>query len=67
MALSVGRDLFGSQYVIDDVPPTMGVEDLAFYAQRVPTANYSSVTWPSRSSVMAGVRWLPSPMPSEPL
>jgi hippurate hydrolase len=32
------RDLFGPEPVVTDEPLTMGVEDFAFYAQRVPSA-----------------------------
>ncbi len=34
------RDLFGPERVITNEPPTMGVEDFAFYAQRVPAAMF---------------------------
>ena len=35
---AVARDILGPQQVIDSVPPCMGGEDFAFYAQRVPAA-----------------------------
>ncbi len=40
MIEEAGRDLLGPDRVITDEPPSMGAEDFAFYAQRVPAAMF---------------------------
>lgn len=44
---SIGRDLLGQDSVYRDLPPSMGVEDFAFYGQHVPAAMFRLGVRPS--------------------
>ncbi|MBN2563870.1 MAG: amidohydrolase [Phycisphaerae bacterium] len=38
LVAEVARDVLGPDSVLDDLPPCMGAEDFAFYAERIPAA-----------------------------
>ena len=48
LVAAVGRDLFGPEHVLTDIPPSMGVEDFAFYAQKTPAVTFRLGVRPAR-------------------
>ncbi len=46
----VGRDVLGREAVVTEAPPTMGTEDFAYYAQRVPAVMFRLGTRPAGAS-----------------
>jgi metal-dependent amidase/aminoacylase/carboxypeptidase family protein len=55
MGQTTARELFGNEHVVTNEDPSMGAEDFAFYAQRVPAAMFRLGIRPEEMDVYPGL------------